>query len=158
MRVVEHHPSVMVLAIIGVLALIEPANPVCQHQNRSERRGRHHFSDPFSSDPLKAHQQRELALHGSGKGQRVAQKFKYRFRRSPLPSFDHCLAVGRVGYDAAASISDAPAREEIDTRRPEPTVGDVRRDDLVTVRGEDGRDRASATARLPNRSTEPDVV
>ncbi len=157
-RVIKYHPSVMVLAGIGALTHIEPSDALRQHENRSERGGRHHVSDTLSSHPLKAHQQRELALHGSGQGQRVAQKLKYRLGRSPLPSMDHCLAVGRVGYDAAASTSDAPAREEIDTRQPEPTVGDVRRDDLVTVRGENGRDRASATARLPDRSTEPDVV
>ena len=80
MRVVEYHPSMMVLAIIGVLAHIEPANAVRQHQNRSERRGRHHFSDPFSSDPLKAHQQRELALYRGGEGQGVPEKFEHRLR------------------------------------------------------------------------------
>ena len=80
MRVVEYRPSMMVLASISVLAHIEPANPVRQHQNRSERRGRHHFSDPFSSDPLKSHQERELALYRGGECQGVPQKFEHRIR------------------------------------------------------------------------------
>ena len=77
---VEYHPSVMVLAIIGVRALIEPANAARQNQNRSERRGRHHLSNPFSSDPLKSHQERELALYRGGECQGVPQKFEHRLR------------------------------------------------------------------------------
>jgi hypothetical protein len=34
-----------------------------------------------------------------------------------------------------------------------PTIGDVRRDHLVTVRGENGGHRSSATTRLPDRAT-----
>ncbi len=80
MRVVEYHPGVMVLASISVLAHVEPTNAPRQHQNRSEWGGRHHLSDAFSSNPLKAHQQRELALHGCGEGQGVTQKVEHRLR------------------------------------------------------------------------------
>ena len=80
MRVVEYHPSVMVLAMIGVLAHFEPANAARQHQNRGKRRGRHHFGDPLSRDPLKSHQERELALYRGGEGQGVPQKSEHRLR------------------------------------------------------------------------------
>ena len=78
MRVVEDHPGVMVLAGVSALAHIEPSNALRQHQNRGERGGRHHLGDTFSSDPLKAHQQRELALHGCCQGQGVPQKVEHR--------------------------------------------------------------------------------
>ena len=80
MRVVKNHPGVMVLTGVGALAHIEPANAARQHQNRSERRGRHHLGDALSSDPLKSHQERKLALYRCGKGQSVAQKIKHRVR------------------------------------------------------------------------------
>ena len=80
MRVVEYHPGVMVLARVSALAHIEPSNALRQHQNRCKRGGRHHLSDPFPSDPLKAHQQSELALHGCRQGQGVPQKVEHRLR------------------------------------------------------------------------------
>jgi hypothetical protein len=58
----------VVLSAFGVLAYVEPTDTLRQHHNRSEWGSRHHLGNAFSSDPLKAHQQRELALHGSGKG------------------------------------------------------------------------------------------
>ena len=65
---------------VGAFAHIEPSDAARQHQNRSERGCRHHFGDPFSSDPFKAHQERELALHCRGERQSVAQKFEHRPR------------------------------------------------------------------------------
>jgi hypothetical protein len=80
MRVVKHHPGVMVLAGIGALTNIEPSDALRQHENRSERGGRLHLGDALSSDPLKSHQERKLALYRCGKGQSVAQKIKHRVR------------------------------------------------------------------------------
>jgi hypothetical protein len=74
MRVVKYHPGVMVLASIGVLAHVEPADALRQHEDRSKRGGSHHLGDTLSRDSLKAPQQRELALHGGAESQRVAQK------------------------------------------------------------------------------------
>ena len=50
MCMVKYHPGVMVLAGIGALAHVEPANALRQHQDRSKWGVRHHVSDPFSSD------------------------------------------------------------------------------------------------------------
>ena len=79
-RVIKYHPSVMVLAGIGALTHIEPSDALRQQENRSERGGRHHLGDALSSDPLKSHQERKLALYRCGKGQSVAQKIKHRVR------------------------------------------------------------------------------
>ena len=122
---VKYDPSVMVLASIGVLAHVEPANALRQHHDRSKWGGRHHVCDPFSCDPLQAHQQRELALHGSSQGQGVAQKAKHRPRRPRLPFVDGCLTVRRVRYDAAATFSDTAAGQEIDTRSAKPAISDI---------------------------------
>jgi hypothetical protein len=92
MRVVEDHPGVMVLAGVGAL-------------DRSKRGSRHRLGNALSSDPLKAHQQRKLALHGCGEGEGVSKEVEHRLRRSRL---SRRLAIGG-GDDAAASFSDPPA-------------------------------------------------
>ena len=71
---VEHHPSVMVPAGVGALTHVEPADAVRQHQDRSERGGRHRLGDALSRDPLKAYQKRELTLHRGGEGQGVCRR------------------------------------------------------------------------------------
>jgi len=83
------------------------------------------ISDPFSSNPLQAHQHRQLPLHGCGEGQGVAQKAEHRLRRSCLSFVDGCLAVGRVGYDAATTFSNTPAGEEIDPWGAKAAISDV---------------------------------
>src|ERR1700693_2051393 len=66
---------------------------------------------------------------------------------------------GRVVLnDAAASVMDSSACEEIDTRSAESAVGDVRRDHFVAVPGKDRGHRSSATARLPDGATEAYVL
>jgi hypothetical protein len=80
MRVGKYHPGMMVLAGISVLAHVEPADAAgggcaaSQHEDRSERGGSYHLGDTLSRDALKAHQQRELALHGGAERERLAQK------------------------------------------------------------------------------------
>jgi hypothetical protein len=74
MGMVEHDPSVMMLTGICMLAHIEPLDATGQHQDDSKRRRRHHLRDAPTGDPLQAHQQRKLALNGSGQSQRMAQK------------------------------------------------------------------------------------
>src|ERR1700693_2811815 len=68
------------------------------------------------------------------------------------------LTVRWVCNDAAASVTDSSAREEIDTRSAESAVGDDRRDDFVAVPGKDRGHRSSATARLPDGATEAYVL
>jgi hypothetical protein len=58
-----------------------------------------------------------------------------------------------VGNGAAASVSDTPACQEINTWGAKPTIGDVRRDHLVAVRSEGGGHRSGTTARLPDGAT-----
>jgi hypothetical protein len=157
MRMVENHPSMVMLAGIGVLAHIEPADAARQHQQCPERGSRHHFRDALSSNPLQPHQQRELALHGGSQRQRMAQELQHRLRRSWLSSLARSLAIGRVGNDATAFGWNASAREEIHARGAEPTVGDVRRDHAVAVRREHRGDRASAAAGLSDRAMEADM-
>jgi hypothetical protein len=62
------------------------------------------------------------------------------------------------GRDAAASVSDTPACQEIQHLGAEPTVCNVRRDHLVAVRSEGGGHRSSATARLPYGTTKLEAL
>ena len=71
--IVKYYPSVVVLGGIRALAHVEPADPLRQDQDGRERRGRHHDGGALSGDPLQAHQQRELALHGGRERQRMPQ-------------------------------------------------------------------------------------
>src|ERR1700730_2252616 len=68
------------------------------------------------------------------------------------------LTVRWVCNDAAASVTDSSAREEIDTRSAESAVGDVRRDDFVAVPGKYRGHRSSAATRLPNRATKLEAL
>ena len=95
MGVVKHDPGVMMLTGVRMLAHIEPADAAGQHQDHSKRRRHHHLGDAPAGDPLQPHQQRELALDGSGQSQRVAQKLQQRPRRARLPFMGRSLAVWR---------------------------------------------------------------
>ena len=75
---VEYHPGVMVLPGIRLLPHVEPLNALRQHNRRGKWRSRHQASDALSGYPLKAHQQRQLALHRGGECEGVPQKFEHR--------------------------------------------------------------------------------
>jgi hypothetical protein len=99
-----------------------------------------------------------LTLHGGGDGQRVSQEVDHRLRRPRLPFVDGCLTVGRVGYDAATTFADTPAGKEIDTWGAKAVISNVRRDHLVTVRGENCGHRSSTATRLPDGATKLEAL
>src|SRR6478672_9075851 len=68
------------------------------------------------------------------------------------------LTVRWVCNDAAASITDSSASEEIDTRSAESAVGDVRRDDFVAVPGKYRGHRSITATRLPNRAMKREAL
>src|SRR5208283_1631092 len=101
---VKYYPSVVVLGGIRALAHVEPADPLRQDQDGRERRGRHHVGGALSGDPLQAHEQRELALHGGRERQRMPQKVQHCLWRPRLPCMGTSVAIRWVRYDAAAAL------------------------------------------------------
>ena len=65
-RMVEHHPRMVVLRDVDVCTLFEPMDSPGQRDDSGERTGRHQGGRPLSGDPLEPHQQRQLPLHVLG--------------------------------------------------------------------------------------------
>ena len=63
MGMVEHHPRMMVLRILGMLTHVEPLNAPRQNQRGRKRTGGQQVGNTSSSNPLQADQQSELTLH-----------------------------------------------------------------------------------------------
>ena len=95
-RMVEYHPSMVVLRYIGLCPLVEPMNSSSQGDDCGERTGRHQGGRPLSGNPLEPHQERELPLHALGQVQRVTHKVKHRDGGLLLACERPGVAIGRI--------------------------------------------------------------
>ena len=78
MGMVEHHPGVMVLRILGMLTHVKPLNAPRHNQGGRKWTGRQQVGNTSSSNPLQADQQSELTLHGRSQRQGMTQKVQHR--------------------------------------------------------------------------------
>ncbi len=126
MGMVEHNPGVVVLCGIGALAHIEPLNAPGQYHSGGEWAVGQHVGGAPSGNPLQADQQRELTLHRCSQIQGMAHEVQHCRRRPGLFFVRTGVPVRGICHDAAAFSGQAPAREEVDSRRAKPAIGNIR--------------------------------